>query len=145
MGQDNRLTLDEANRIIEAVFAEGRQRGLKPLAAAVLDAGGHVLALQRPEICSNLRPQIAIGKASGALDLGVPSRKIAQMAAERPSFVAAVGGVSTAGLVPSPGGLLIHRGDGLVIGAVGVTGDTGDNDEACALAALAAIGLQAKD
>lgn len=53
--------------------------GLKPLSVAVLDAGGHLQALQRQDGASILRPQIAIAKASGALALGVSSRKIGEI------------------------------------------------------------------
>ncbi|HTK33853.1 MAG TPA: heme-binding protein [Caulobacteraceae bacterium] len=143
MSNAARLTLDEANRIIVGAFAEGQKRGLKPLTVAVLDAGGHILALQRPENASNLRPQIAIAKASGALDLGISSRKIGEMAADRPSFVASLGGIASNGLVPVAGGVLVARGD-TVIGAIGITGDTSDNDELCALAGAAAAGLEGR-
>ena len=42
----------------------------RPLTIAVLDAGGHLVALQREDGASMLRPQIAIGKAGGAVALG---------------------------------------------------------------------------
>jgi len=138
------MTLEEANRIIAEAFNEARKLGLKPLTAAVLDAGGQLVALQREDQASNLRPMIAVAKAAGALDLGVSSRKIGEMAAERPTFVAALGHLAPKGLVPAAGGVLVHRGDGCVIGAVGITGDTSDNDEHCALAGLVAAGLHEK-
>jgi uncharacterized protein GlcG (DUF336 family) len=37
---------------------------LKPLAVAVLDAGGHLVAFQKQDGSSNLRFEIASGKAS---------------------------------------------------------------------------------
>jgi uncharacterized protein GlcG (DUF336 family) len=134
------LTLDQANRIVTAALAKGRELGLKPLCIAVLDAGGHLVALQREDGSSNMRPQIAMGKASGALGLGVSSRKIAEMAAERPTFVASLASLATQGVIPAAGGVLIAA-DGKLVGAVGITGDTSDNDEACALAGIAAAGL----
>jgi uncharacterized protein GlcG (DUF336 family) len=136
-----RLTLENANTIIEAAFAKGVALGLKPLSVAVLDAGGHLIAFQRQNGASILRPGIAMGKASGALALGVSSRKIANMAAERPSFIAALGPIAPHGVVPAAGGVIVVDTDGLPLGAVGVTGDTSDNDETCALAGLAAAGL----
>jgi uncharacterized protein GlcG (DUF336 family) len=136
-----RLTLENANTIIEAAFAKGVALGLKPLSVAVLDAGGHLIAFQRQNGASILRPGIAMGKASGALALGVSSRKIADMAAERPSFIAALGPIAPHGVVPAAGGVIVVDTDGLPLGAVGVTGDTSDNDETCALAGLAAAGL----
>jgi uncharacterized protein GlcG (DUF336 family) len=135
------LTLGLANTIIDAAFAKGQALGLKPLSVAVLDAGGHLIAFQRQDGSSTLRPQIAAGKAGGALALGVSSRKIGEMAAERPSFVASLGTIAPHGVIPAAGGVLIAGAAGTVIGAVGVTGDLSDNDELCALAGVEAAGL----
>ena len=136
------ITLEVANRITFAALAKGQELGLKPLCVAVLDAGGHLISLQREDGASPLRPQIAVAKASGALDLGVSSRKIAEMAADRPSFFASLTTLANRGIVPAAGGVLAAA-DGHLIGAVGVTGDTSDNDEICALAGLARAGLDA--
>lgn len=140
-----RISLDQANAAIAGAFAKGRELGLKPLCCVVLDAGGHAIALQRQDGASTLRPQIAAGKASGALALGVSSRRIGEMAAERPSFVAALGPIAPDGIIPAAGGVIVINGDGQPIGAIGITGDTSDNDEACALAGIAAAELTAQD
>ena len=137
------LTLDQANTVIAAALAEARTRAIKPLGVAVLDAGGHLLAFQRQDGASNLRPQIAMAKASGALALGVSSRTIGDMAAERPSFVASLNPIAPLGVVPAAGGVIVVDAYG-PIGAVGVTGDTSDQDEQCALAGIAAAGLTAQ-
>lgn len=141
------LTLAQANAIVDAALAEGARLKLKPLTVAVLDAGGHVIALQRQDGASNLRPQVATAKAAGALALGVSSRQIGVMAQERPTFVgaiAALGATAATGIVPAAGGVLIEGAEGRTLGAVGITGDTSDNDELCALAGLAAAGLKAR-
>ena len=138
-----RISLDQANAAIAGAFAKGRELGLKPLCCVVLDAGGHAIALQRQDGASTLRPQIAAGKASGALALGVSSRRIGEMAAERPSFVAALGPIAPSGLLPAAGGVIVVDAEG-PIGAVGITGDTSDNDELCALAGIAAAALTAQ-
>jgi uncharacterized protein GlcG (DUF336 family) len=130
------LTLDQANHIIAAALARGAELKLKPLSVAVLDAGGHLIAFQRADGASSLRPQIATGKASGALALGVSSRTIAEMAAERPTFIASLGPIAQAGIIPAAGGILIADASGTILGAVGITGDTSDNDEACAIHAI---------
>jgi uncharacterized protein GlcG (DUF336 family) len=135
------LTLAHASAIIDGAFASGQALGLKPLSVAVLDPGGHLIAFQRQDGSSTLRPQIAAGKAGGALAMGVSSRKIGEMAAERPSFVASLGPISPHGIIPAAGGVLIVGAGGRVIGAVGVTGDLSDNDELCALAGIEAAGL----
>jgi uncharacterized protein GlcG (DUF336 family) len=134
-------SLRQASFLIEAIMAIGRRRALQPLTVAVLDSGGHLVALQRDDGASFLRPQIAIGKAYGALSLGVTSRKIGEMAVERPWFVDAVKSLAPFGLIPAAGGVIIHDGEGRVVGAVGVTGDTSDNDEVCALEALSTLNL----
>lgn len=139
-----RITLDEANQIIAAALAKGRELMLKPLCVAVLDPGGTVIALQREDRASTLRPDIAVGKASGALGLGISSRKIGEMAAERPTFVASLASLAKGGIIPAAGGIIVTRG-GEVAGAVGITGDTSDNDEACAIAGVLAAGLVAAE
>lgn len=121
---------------------EGRKLKLKPLSIVVLDPGGHMIAFAREDGSSTLRPQIAIAKASGALALGVSSRTIAEMAIDRPAFIAAAAGLSASGLIPAAGGVLVRDSEGMVTGAVGVTGDTSGNDEICALAGVAAAELR---
>jgi len=90
---------------VSAALKEGRSLGLKPLSVAVLDAGGHMTAFAREDGSSNLRPQIATAKASGALALGVSSRVIGEMAIDRPTFINAAAGLNPAGIVPAAGGL----------------------------------------
>ncbi len=136
------ITLDQANAIIAAAFAKARDLALKPLGVVVLDAGGHMIAAQRQDGASALRLQIAQGKAAGALGLGVSSRKIAEMAVERPTFVAALATLASSGIVPAAGGVIVVDSVGGPVGAVGISGDTSDNDETCVLAGLAAAGLK---
>jgi len=131
------LALDQAGQIVDAALARGREMGLAPLAVAVLDAGGHLKAFKREDDAGIIRPQIAIGKAWGALGMGMGTRALAP---KSPEFLAALGAMSGGKVVPSPGGVLIRQGE-RVIGAVGVTGDTGDNDEVCAVAGIDAVGL----
>jgi uncharacterized protein GlcG (DUF336 family) len=135
------LTLDQALTIARAALAEGRQRGFAPLCAAVLDGGGHVLALLRDEAASIGRPQIATAKAAGCLAMGFGGRELARRAQAVPHFFAALPDIFPNGIVPVAGGVLIRDASGALVGAIGVTGDTSDNDEICALAGVAAAGL----
>ena len=136
------LTLDHARTILDAALAKAVERGLKPLAVAVLDARGALKAFAAQDGTSLRRGEVARGKADGALALGMGSRAIAKAAAERPSFVAAVTHAVGGSLVPAPGGVLVMQ-DGKVVGAVGVSGDLSDNDEICAVAGIEAAGLKA--
>src|SRR5262245_14958732 len=70
------LTLATANAIIEAAFAKAAELKLKPLGVSVLDAGGHLVAFQRQDGASLLRPQMSAGKAFGALAIGMGSRRL---------------------------------------------------------------------
>ncbi len=135
------ITLAKANRIITAAFSKGKELGLAPLTVIVLDAGGHPVAMQRQDGSSMMRPEIATGKAWGALALGMGSRKVGAIAVDRPHFFQGLSGVSGGRMVPVPGGVLVRDRKGTVIGAVGITGDTSDNDEACAVAGIEAAGF----
>ena len=138
-----RISLAEANRMISAALARGEESGFKPLSVSVLDAGGHIIAFQRQDGASNLRYQIATGKAYGALALGIGPRAVDKLARERPHFFAGLSGVSEGKIIPVPGGALVRTEAGEIIGAIGVTGDTSDNDEICALAGVEAAGFVA--
>ncbi|GAB4368718.1 MAG: heme-binding protein [Kiloniellaceae bacterium] len=137
------ITLAEANRIIEVTLATAAGMKLKPLTVAVLDAGGHLKALARQDGTSTLRPEVAQGKARGAISLGIGSRAIFKRAQEQAFFVQAINGLAGGSLVPVPGGVLVRDDAGDIVGAVGVTGDTSDNDEACAIAGIEAAGYRA--
>jgi uncharacterized protein GlcG (DUF336 family) len=131
------LTLADANRLIEAALAHGAALNCRPLTVAVLDQAGTLVAFQRQAPSGLARADIAIGKARAALGLGLNSRKLGEMAKDRPHFIAGVMGASTGGpFIPVAGGVLLADGSG----AVGISGDTSDNDEACAIAGILAIG-----
>jgi uncharacterized protein GlcG (DUF336 family) len=140
----SRLSLALANVIATSALNKGGELGLKPLTVAVLDSGGHLVLLHRQDGSSNLRPKIAIGKAASALALGVSSRKIAEMAAERPSFVSSLNPIAPDGIIPAAGGVIFVDKQGTPLGAVGITGDTSDNDELCAMAGISTAGMHAQ-
>lgn len=137
------MNLDLANQLITTALEYRRTNGLNPLTLAVIDAGGHLVALQREDGTSNLRAQIAQGKAKGAVAMGLGSRALFNRAQQQPYFIDAMNALNDGNLVPVPGGVLILR-DGALIGAIGITGDSSDRDEACAVAAIEAAGLTAE-
>jgi uncharacterized protein GlcG (DUF336 family) len=138
------LTLAKADTIIDTALALGRERKFARLTVAVLDAGGHLVALKREDGSGILRADIAYGKAWGALGMGFSSREISERAGKHPVFYSALFAASLGRVIPSPGGVLICDAAGEVVGAVGISGDTGENDEACAFAGIAAAGLEAR-
>jgi uncharacterized protein GlcG (DUF336 family) len=137
------LTLNIAVNLANQAISAGRAISAAPLTVAVLDAGGHLITLQREDGASLLRPQIAIGKAWGAIALGKGSRLLAQDAQQRPAFFAALNSLGQGSVVPVPGGVLIRDQDGSVLGAVGISGDLSDVDEQCAIRAIETQGLSA--
>jgi uncharacterized protein GlcG (DUF336 family) len=137
------LDLSAASSIVDSALALARSKGMKPMTVAVLDAGGHLVAFKREDESGILRPQIAIGKAWGALGMGAGSRHLAERAATHPSFVAALSAASDGRVVPVAGGVLIRNEMGRIVGAAGVSGDMPDQDEACAVHGIETAGLKA--
>jgi uncharacterized protein GlcG (DUF336 family) len=135
------LTLQQAQTIATAALKAAREKSFKPLAIVVYDDRGALRALLSEDGTSLKRAEIAMGKAYGALALGVGSRALHKMATDRPYFVAAATHAVGGQLVPVPGGVLIKDAQGKILGAVGVSGDTSDNDEIAAAAGIEAAGL----
>ena len=141
-----KLTLDKANVIADQTLAKAREAKYRPMCVAVLDEGGCLKVLKREDAASILRPDIAIGKAWGAVGMGESSRSLSERLKERPAFLGALAVMSQGKVVPVAGGVLIMDGaDGNeIIGAVGVSGGTAEEDEACAIAGIKAAGFVAK-
>lgn len=137
------LKLAQVNTIIDVALAEGRKKNLAPLAVAVLDPGGHLIAFKREDGAGFARFNIAYGKAWGSLGMGFGTRELAERAAKFPTFVTALAAASQGRMIPSPGGVLIIDSDKNVVGAVGISGDSGDNDELCAVTGIQAAGFSA--
>lgn len=138
-----KLTLAEADTIIDAALAKGRELDLGKLSVVVLDEGGHQIAMKRDDGSEYMRPQIANAKAWGALGMGLPSRLLYERAKKLPVFMAALSDISAGRLVALPGGVIVRDGDGHILGAVGVSGDVSEPDEVCAVAGVDAAGLVA--
>ena len=107
----------------------------------VLDAGGHVVSVERENGSSNNRFEIAFGKAYGALALGMGSRSLMARAEQQAYFITAAAAAIGGRLVPVPGGVLVKDDSGSVVGCVGVSGDTSDNDELVAIAGITSASL----
>jgi uncharacterized protein GlcG (DUF336 family) len=137
------MKLEVAQKIVTAALAHARARSMLPLVVAVLDARAAPRALAAEDGTSLRRSDIAIGKAHGALAMGLGSRTLFKRAEQQPYFIAAVTHAVGGSLIPVPGGVLIRDGAGALLGAIGISGDTSDNDEAAAIAGIEAVGLKA--
>ena len=134
------LTLALAARIVDGAITARKAAGLLPLAVAVLDAGGNLVAFKREDGSGVMRFDIAFGKAYGALGMGMSSRLIRDRLAARPAFQGALAAASEGRFIPVPGGVLILDPVGVAIGAIGISGDASDKDEYCAIEAVGAAG-----
>ena len=136
------LSLKQAKKIGDTALKFANDSNFKPLAIVILDNRG-VTKYQLVEDSTSLhRSTIAQGKAYGAVSMGVGTRGLAKMAAERPAFIEAAGNV-IGKLVPVAGGVLIKDKKGVLLGAIGVSGETSDNDELAAIKGIEAAGLMA--
>ena len=138
------IGLETAKSITAGVRAAGKDHGLKPLTVVVLDAGGHVISVEREDGSSNNRFEIAFGKAYGALALGMGSRSLMARAEQQAYFITAATAAIGGRLIPVPGGVLVKDDSGSVVGCVGVSGDTSDNDELAAIAGITGASLVAQ-
>lgn len=137
------LTLTKANEIVSQAIAHARTMGILPVTVVVLDASGHLKAMQREDGASMFRFEVATGKAWAAVGMGAPSRVLAERAKENPNFFITLAATAGGKFLPQPGGVLIRGEDGEILGAAGASGGTGDEDEAICARGIAAAGFAA--
>ena len=135
------LTLKKANQIINGALASARHLNLAPLTVVVLDENGFVKAMQREDGATNLKKDIAMAKAWGAVNMGMSSRSLAVVAEQRPAFMNALVNIAEGKVMPVPGGVLIRNEDNHIVGAVGISGDVSDQDERSAVAGIKEAGF----
>src|SRR3954447_19172222 len=136
------ITLDQAERLIDAILKRGAELDCRPLSVIVVEPGCKVKAFKKEDGSSMIRFEMAFGKAYAALALGRSSKLVRVRAEEKPIFMRYLMGASDEQIFPEGGGRLIRDAEGEVIGAVGVTGDTEDRDEELAAEGIHAAGLK---
>lgn len=128
------LELDLARRLIDAAEAEARERDLA-LSFAVVDGGGHVVAIARMDDALWITPEVALGKAWTAAAYRAPSAAQGDKAKDLIAFAGAISAATHGRYTPQIGGLPVVV-DGAPAGGIGASGGTGDEDEAVVRAAL---------
>jgi uncharacterized protein GlcG (DUF336 family) len=139
-----RLTLQQANQIIEGALAKAREMKLKPLGVVVLDESGHLKAAQREDAASMFRIEIATGKAWAAVAMGASSRALAARAKDNPNFFITLAATAGGKFLPQTGAVLIRNASGELLGAAGASGGTGEEDEAACMYGIEHAGLVAE-
>jgi glc operon protein GlcG len=126
------LSQREVSQIIQAARSEAQQQGWA-VAIAVVDDGGHPLALERLDGCAPIGAYIATEKARSAAIGRRETKGYEDMVnGGRSAFLSAPLLTSLEGGVP----VLV---DGQVIGAVGVSGVKAEQDAQVAKAGIAAL------
>ena len=138
-----KLTLQQANKIIEGALAKAREMKIKPLGVVVVDDSGNVKAAQREDGASMFRVDVALGKAWASVAMGAPSRALAKRAKDNPNFFITLAATAQGKFLPQTGAVLIKSAEGEILGAAGASGGTGEEDEACCVAGIEAAGLTA--
>ena len=136
------ISLEQSERVIDAILARGRELGCRPLAVAVTDPGAHVKAFKKEDGSAMMRFEMAMGKAFAALALRRSSSLVRVRNEEKPEFMRYLIEASGGKIFPEGGGRLIRDEQGEVIGAVGVTGDTEAQDEALAAHGIHTAGFK---
>src|SRR3979490_785310 len=128
------LTMASARVLIDSALVKAESLGINT-SIAVLDGGGHLVALLRMDGAPPFTADVAQSKAYGVIFMRRTSAELRDMAAARPPFFDAVKSLGRRPLTPSPGGVPLPGG-----GAIGVSGAADPNqDVEVAEAAIAAL------
>jgi len=130
-------SLAQALTLLETVRAEADRRSLA-LAAAVVDASGHVIATQRMDGSALGAMRLAVGKAYTASLWGTRTGYF--MESTQPGGDDWGWNATDARIVVYAGGVPLYV-DGRMVGAVGASGGTAADDEECVTAAADALGF----
>jgi glc operon protein GlcG len=128
------VDLATAQGLVRKAVESAQAQGV-PIAVAVVDRGGHVVASARMDGVSFLMLEVATKKATFAGAMGVPTHMIVEMAKGDEVLALAFSGEPD--IVALPGGLPIAS-DGGPIGGLGVSGGHYTQDQAIAEAAIGA-------
>lgn len=131
------LTLEVAKAMLAASEAKARELGLA-MTIAVVDDGGHPLALSRMDGIHAGTVEIAFAKAKSSVMFKRPTGKFGEGVA-----AGSIGLIALPNVVPFAGGLPLMSGTNLV-GAVGASGASPDKDEAVAAAGVAVFEIALK-
>ncbi|GGL66255.1 hypothetical protein GCM10010129_07110 [Streptomyces fumigatiscleroticus] len=136
------IGLDAAEEIIAAAHRRARAIG-KAVSVAVVDAGGFVVAIRRPDGARPLTPDIARAKAYTAAVMQRPGRMLKKWQESQPVFFSQLSQLPGAALpIMAADGSVTIKKDGEIIGGLGIAGGTADEDQAIADEVLASLGYE---
>jgi glc operon protein GlcG len=127
------ITLAGARRVVQAAIADVERQNFPPMAVAVVDWAGHLVASERVDSTQTASLTIAIEKARSAAGYRRPTKAFEDVLAGGRTAILALPGV-----LPSEGGVPIVR-EGWIVGVIGVSGGTAQQDGVIAAAGIAAL------
>lgn len=126
------LTLKIARELVNAAIQEGLEKGV-PVAAVVVDTGGHIVAAARSEKLGFLNLDMAQRKATAAATFMAPTHGVLEMIRADAFLVDAVMQEQRISLVPGGYPIMIA---GALVGGLGVAGGHYSQDQAIAEEAM---------
>lgn len=121
------LTLEMAKKAMAAAETEANKNEW-PVAIAIVDSGGHLVAFHKIDNTQHASVEIALGKALTAVNLRRPTKVLEDGLAAGPTGASTgVRILSVPGVFPLEGGIPILN-DGKIIGAIGVSGVLSSQD-----------------
>ena len=131
------LTADIALELVAAARRRAEAEDLA-MSLAVVDGGGHPLAMLRMDGASILSAGTVIAKARTAVFCRRPTHISVERARLHPEVYASLASAMTPGMVYSMGGYPIEAA-GRLLGAIAASGGSGEQDMEVAQAALARL------
>uniref|UniRef100_A0AAU3GLK3 Heme-binding protein n=1 Tax=Streptomyces sp. NBC_01401 TaxID=2903854 RepID=A0AAU3GLK3_9ACTN len=136
------ITLGAAEEIIDAAHKRALTFG-KAVSVAVVDAGGFVVAIRRPDGARPLTPDIARAKAYTAAVMQRPGRMLKKWQESQPVFFSQLSQLPGAALpIMAADGSVTIKKDGEIIGGLGIAGGTADEDQKIADDVLESLGYE---
>ncbi|MGH8594013.1 MAG: GlcG/HbpS family heme-binding protein [Gammaproteobacteria bacterium] len=126
------MTLELAERIVEAAHAKSKTFGV-PMGVAVVDEAGRVVLSSRADGASFYTFNTSIAKAKTAVAYKRSTKELVDHRDINPHFYDALPSVIPGEVLPTSGGVPIIK-DGRVIGGIGIGGGNPEQDHECALA-----------
>jgi uncharacterized protein GlcG (DUF336 family) len=130
------LSLNDAQRAMERMLQEALKAPNHPVAIAICDDQGELVAFARMDKCSPLPMTIARKKAYTAARTRSDTKAFGDRLKSMGRSVAELG---DSDLIGVQGGVAVIAGDGSPLGGIGVSGLAAEEDEAIAKVGLAAI------
>lgn len=128
------VTLEQARKVLAAAVADSRKQNL-PMAVAVVDTAGQLVAFERMDNTQTASTFVAQDKAASAAMFRRPTKAFQDAVASGGAGLRVLG---LRGASPVEGGLPIVV-DGKIIGGIGVSGGTSEQDGVVAKAGLDAL------